>query len=138
MIYFDKETTQLLKYICKHEGESEKTLRRKFGDGVSSTLILLVQDQYILAKDDDGKWHEHDKLPFYSSDLFTYFATPKGNELIETKIFNFRKWFIPLAISIVSIMISVASLVSSQFGEQKYKCNCHYCNQYNVADSYPE
>lgn len=138
MIYFDKETLRLLKYICKHKGVSEKTLIQKFGDDISDTLILFVQEQYVLAKDDDGEWCRHDKPPFHSSYRFTYFSTPKGNELIETKIFNFRKWFIPLTISIVSMMISVASLVSSQFGEQKYKCNCHYCNQYNVADSYPE
>lgn len=111
MIYFDKKTLNLLRYINQHPGVSEPTIRSKFSEYGSALLISLVQEDYLLAKDDVGNWCRFDSIPYRTTESFTYYATPKGKQLIETTCFNFWKWIIPTIISIISLVISIITSI---------------------------
>lgn len=121
MIYFDKENVNILKYIKRHKGVSEGILANKFGADVSMFLILLVQERYLIAEDENKKYVIHDTMPYHSSSNFKYYPTPKLNQLVEEKVFNFWKWTIPTFISILSLILSIITLLFSIYGNDIIK-----------------
>ena len=121
MIYFDKKTLAILKCITKNEGITERELRYKFGNDISMLLINFVKEQYVIADDENNNHVTHDKLPYHSNSLFTYYPTSKGNELVETRVFNFWKWTIPTFISILSLLLSIITFLLSIYGNDIIK-----------------
>lgn len=109
VIYFDRKTLSILKYIYRSgdRGVSWEQLRSKYGDKAPvSLLVNLDIAEYTVTKDQNGNWI-YDKDKFRSTHgTFRSFCTSKGNELIETRCFNFWKWIIPTIISIVALVVS--------------------------------
>lgn len=112
-MHFDKKIYKLLKAIYRSgdDGILWGKLRQKFGDdGLHETLDLLGQEQYIANKDSSGQFlppeHQH-----FTSDDFRAFCTPKGGEFIYNREIAFRRWLIPSVISVIAILVSVASFV---------------------------
>ena len=56
MIYFDKETLNILKYIRRHKGVTEQVLKDRFerseDDNISMLLIEFIKENYVLAKNE--------------------------------------------------------------------------------------
>ena len=121
MIYFDKKTLAILKYIVKNNGITEQTLVNKFGNDISMLLINFVHEEYVTVEDENGKHITHDKPPYHSSYQFKYYSTPKGNELVETRVFNFWKWTIPTFISVLSLILSIITFLLSVYGNEILK-----------------
>lgn len=125
MIYFDKDTLNILKYIRRHKGVTEQVLKDKFerseDDNISMLLIEFIKENYVLAKNESGEWVIHDKLPYRSSYAFRYYITSKGNEIVEKYCFEFWRWVVPTLISIISLMVSIVTLLLSQYGTDVLK-----------------
>ena len=109
MIYFDKDMSKVLLYIHrrKYQGVIEHKLHSKFGEDVPNKLIALVQEDYIRCYDTNNNAISFDHSPYTTEWNFIYYSTPKGNELIETRIFNFWKWIIPTFISILALIVTI-------------------------------
>lgn len=120
MIYFDKETMSLVRYIKRHPGVTEEKLNKKF-DAISMLLVSLYKEEYVIIKDENDNYVHHDKEPYHSAYNFTYYPTPKLNQLVEEKVYNFRKWIFPLAISVASLMASGLTLLYSIYGDNIIK-----------------
>lgn len=112
-IYFDKKTTAVLKaiYKSKDKGVSLGYLQIRFGEAANTFLLIdLCNCLYAVAQDENSNYLDFSKpnLPTIQPS-FRFFTTAKGNELLETKIFNFRKWVVPTLISSLSLAISTIS-----------------------------
>lgn len=124
MMHFDRRTLKILRYICRHKGVTEHQLREKFkteDDDVSMTLILFVQEGYVVSKDGDGNWCTHNEIPFRTAYNYTYYISTKGNELIETRQFSFWRWIVPTFISLISLAISTVTLLYTIYGDKLIK-----------------
>ena len=125
MIYFDKETLNILKYIRRHKGVTEQVLKDRFerseDDNISMLLIEFIKENYVLAKNESDEWVLHDELPYHSSYAFRYYITSKGNEMVEKYCFEFWRWVVPTLISIISLMVSIVTLLLSQYGTDVIK-----------------
>lgn len=120
MIYFDKKTIKLVRYIKRHAGVTEGKLHKKFGD-ISMLLISLFQEDYVIIKNENDKYVHHAQQPYHTTDKFTYYPTSKLNQLVEEKVYNFKKWIFPLAISVASLIASVLTLLYSIYGDNIIK-----------------
>ena len=125
MVYFDKKTLKLLKYIYKHPKVSHDKLKSKFKDTINwkleDSLADFVNDTYVTVIDKDGEPHYYFDLPYDDNLNFRYFTDSKGQEFVDSRIYNFWKWTIPIFISVLSLIISVATLLFSQFGNDVIK-----------------
>lgn len=110
MIYFDRKTLDILIYIKLHsrKGASWDKIQHRFGEDSANSFLLqnLSKELYTVTKGQNGKWINFEKenpiiCGFYS------FITPKGNEFIEKRYFDFWKWIIPTLISISALIVSV-------------------------------
>ena len=117
MVYFDKKTLSILKFI-KHSGKNGvtwQTILNECKDKEVSIQLLenLTREKYIVTQNECGEWVDfktlEKQLPIHQNSHFKSFATPKGNELIDLRCFNFWKWVIPTVISIISLVISTVS-----------------------------
>lgn len=112
MIYFDKKTLSILRYIKrkKDKGATWGELQKKFGEDHADILLLqhFSEDLYTLTKDGDGNWIDFKKWSPVSG-KFRSFCTTKGNEFIERRSFDFWKWVIPTLISVTALVVSVLS-----------------------------
>lgn len=117
MIYFDKKTLALLRYIKRRgdRGVSWADLREKFGNDAANILLLesLSKELYTVTKGHDGNWLDFDApWDHHVYGDFRSFCSPKGNELLELRCFNFWKWIIPMVISIASLIVSVIAALN--------------------------
>ena len=105
MVYFDKKTLSILKFI-KHSGKNGVTWQTILNECKDKEVSIVTQNEC-------GEWVDfktlEKQLPIHQNSHFKSFATPKGNELIELRCFNFWKWVIPTVISIISLVISTVS-----------------------------
>lgn len=116
MIYFDRKTLAVLRYIYRrgNRGASWVQLMKKFGDGIASPSLLesLSKELYTVTKDRDGGWlsfgPDWDRMIYGE---FRSYCTPKGNELLEKRSFDFWKWIIPTLISVVALCVSFIGLL---------------------------
>ena len=120
MIYFDKKTMKLVRYINRHAGISDGKLNQKFGD-ISMLLINLSKEEYVIVKDEKDEYVVHNQPPYRSHSKFTYYPTPKTNLLVEEKVYNFWKWTIPTFISIISLILSAITFLFSIYGDNIIK-----------------
>lgn len=114
-IYFDKNCFNVLKDIYKRglQGITWSDLRKKHGDNADEQfLINLSKELYICTKDSEGMWINYagGQAPVVEPKKFRSYCTPKGNAFIEERRYNFRRWFIPTVISIISLLISIFTL----------------------------
>ena len=114
MIYFDKKTLSVLRFI-KSSGDKGVTwgkLRKKFGDDACVQLLInFTNEEYVVTKDSCGNWIYKNEFPIMLDSDFRSFSTPKANELIETRVFNFWKWIIPTFISLVALVMSIVTFI---------------------------
>ena len=114
MVVFDKKTLRILKYIRNHNkhGVTWTKLQKKFGEDDANIFLLeaLNKELYVVTKNTEGQWIDFNQQQFYMDSKFVSFATPKANEMIERKCFDFWKWIIPTLISVVALLISILAL----------------------------
>lgn len=116
MIYFDRKTLSILAYIQKkHDrGASWKELQGKFGEDCANPYLLesFTVELYTATKDADGKWLTFDeKWDGVARGEMRSYCTPKGNELLERRQFDFWKWIIPTLISVAALIVSFIGLL---------------------------
>lgn len=63
-----------------------------------------------MTKDIKEQWIDFDQPQLIMDSRFVSFATPKANEMIERKYYDFWKWMIPTFISVVALFISIFAL----------------------------
>ena len=116
MIFFDRKTLSILKHIKKSGdiGDTWGALQQKYGHDVANPVLLeqLSRELYTVTQDSCGNWQYFDESwdGIFAYD-FRSFCTPKRNELLETRCFNFWKWMIPTSISIVALFISILGIL---------------------------
>ena len=111
-IYFDKKTVKILWDIRRHrdKGISWGTLRDKHKEAGNPFLLeSLTREKYIVTQNEKGEWVDFDDLGGHSSKDFRSYCSPRGNELLEKRVFNFWKWVIPTIISTLALIVSVLS-----------------------------
>jgi len=116
MIYFDKKTLALVRYIKRNgnKGVTWNKLAKKFSDDLANPILLisLSKELYIITKNQNGEWISFDNYKDVICGDFRSFSTPKANEMIERKCFDFWKWIIPTVISVAALIISVLSAIT--------------------------
>ena len=114
MIYIDKKTLKILRYIkrSKDNGVSWGTLRKKFGEETADSTLLsaLSKEEYTATKNEKGEWVYPDEFKIVGDD-FRSFTLPKANQIIERECFDFWKWIIPTLISVAALIISALALL---------------------------
>lgn len=127
MIYFDKKSLKVLRYIYsrKDKGVTWGKLQNKFQKDANILFLeSLSIEGYTVTKDESGNWIDFKNYGIHRNSEFVSYCTPKGNELLETRMFNFWKWVIPTIISVAALIVSVLG------AQQKdIQCNACYCNQ---------
>lgn len=110
MVYFDKTTLAVLRYIYKSRdnGVTWGDIIDRFGErGIGIfALEALTKEGYIATQDCNGSWLTFDTLDIFRDSKFRSFTLPRGSELLETRSFNFWKWTIPTIISVVALVVS--------------------------------
>jgi hypothetical protein len=108
LIYFDGKTLSILWCIkrSRDKGITWGELRKKYGEDNANPFLLetMSKELYTVTKDQKGEWINEWNGTIYDS--FRSFCTPKGNEILEKRLFDFWKWIIPTLISIVALVIS--------------------------------
>ena len=114
MIYFDRKNLSVLLYIYRRRGKgvSLQTLWDRFGDDRAGIFFIgeLLADGYILVSDSSGRFLLPKEEHFLWSGDFRCFCSPKGNEFLERRFFDFWKFTIPLLISILALVVSYFTL----------------------------
>lgn len=111
-IYFDKKTIKILWDIRRHgdKGISWETLRDKHKEtGNVFLLESLTKEKYIVTQNEKGEWVDFDELGAYSNKDFRSYCSPRGNEFLEKRVFDFWKWIVPTIISTLALIVSVLS-----------------------------
>ncbi len=77
-----------------------------YGDDDANPILLesMSKELYTVTKDQNSKWINEWNITIYDS--FRSFCTPKGNEMLEKRLFNFWKWIIPTLISVAALIVS--------------------------------
>lgn len=110
MIFWNKSNVRILRFIIRHKkGVSIGSVEKKFGErGNISLLINLCREDFVRFGD-GGRFFNLDYGMTVSND-FLVFATPKAEELIEKRCFEFWRWVIPTLISVVALAMNIISL----------------------------
>lgn len=114
MIYFDKRTLEILRYIkkCGDKGAKWIDIQRKFKDDAPVELLMsFTKELYTETLTDTNEWIGVEGFNKPIMDDYHSFSTPKANELIEKKIFDFWKWIIPTLISVAALVVSVIACI---------------------------
>ena len=72
-------------------------------------LESLTMEKYIVTQNEKGEWVDFDDLGGHLSENFRSYCSPRGNELLEKRVFDFWKWVIPTIISTLALIVSVLS-----------------------------
>ena len=113
-IHFDKATIKLLRKINRSgdKGITWGELQKKFGTNANIFILeALTVELYTVTQNKEGEWLAFDSMDGNRDHSFRSFSTPKGNELLEQRSFNFWKWVIPTFISVVALVISALSAI---------------------------
>lgn len=108
MIYFDRQTLKILRYIKKSKGVSWDEMQNKFGRDLANIFLLesLSVELYTVTKDQNENWIDFKVSDHHLNGSFRSFTTPKANEIIEAKVFDFWKWVVPTIISVIALAVS--------------------------------
>lgn len=110
MIYFDFHTLCVLLYIRMHRGKganwADATSFFHKIRNLEFTLQDLAREGYICVTDEKRRIISFPVDYRPTEPTFLMYSTPKGNEIIERRIFDFWKFWLPLLISIVSLVVS--------------------------------
>lgn len=111
-VYFDKNTVKILRKIYKSsDGLNVEEIDDLFSERPSIFLIdKLVNDGYLVGKDDDNKWFAEVKYPTHSTSTFRYYSTPKTNKYFEDKNNQLKLFWFPYAIT---TFIALSNLIIS-------------------------
>lgn len=117
MISFDRRTRRVLRriYWSDRRGITWAELSRLYGDDASVFLLeSLTKELYIVTKCGDELVSEFGFRFVRDPESLRAFITPKGRDLLERASFDFWKFIIPLLISVVSLLVSLAGLRAGQ------------------------
>lgn len=114
-IYFDRKTLKILKKIKRsgNKGITWGKLQERFGNDVANIFLLetLSRELYTVTQDSTGAWVDFVKYPTRNlNSNYRSFCSPKGNELLERRSFDFWKWIIPTIISIAALIVSFLAI----------------------------
>lgn len=122
-MYFDRDTIRVLKYIrkCGKNGAEWSDILKKFEYANQGMLLIFNSDLYACAYRQNG-----DPVPFETMKVkevkgIRSYCTPKGNQLLEERSFNFWKWTIPTFISLISLLISMITFWYTLYGNDVLK-----------------
>lgn len=116
-IIIDKHTYRIMRYVYRHHEVKLHKIRKKFGRDGIVCLSMLVSAHYALYKDPDGTY------TFDTSSIDpngSFGLVLPGNKYVENRRQSFMQWFVPTFISLLALIISVASLFYSPNDSQTY------------------
>lgn len=104
----DKFSLKILRYIKKNADITLEQLKSKFGDHVSDTLTSLEKQGFIINPTikvfptSNG---------FAKNKANKYKISPEGKSHLEERKDTIIRYWIPIFISLISIVISIISLI---------------------------
>lgn len=122
-MYFDRNTIRILKYIyrCGEKGAEWSDIFKKFKYATPAMLFAFNTDLYALA-------YYQNKTPISPAVMqlenikgVRSYCTPKCNQFLEERSFNFWKWTIPTFISLLSLLISIVTFWYTIYGNDVLK-----------------
>lgn len=132
-IDIDSDTLKMLKYLYKNRknGCEAKDFLDKFGKESSAFILEFCKLGYISFTVNKHPVCEHDfesyinnrltkRLPLINGEEMI-FCISKGNKIVESSRRDLLTFFIPLIISIISLVISAATLAYTAFDEHSVK-----------------
>lgn len=132
-IDIDSDTLKKLKYLYKHRknGCTAKDFMDKFGNESSAFILEFCKLGYVSFVVDKHPVCEHDFDSYINNRLVKglplvngeelIFCISKGNKIVESSKRNLITFFIPLIISIISLIISGATLAYTAFDKSPIK-----------------
>lgn len=108
-IIIDKQTYKIMRYVYHHHEVKLHKIHKKFGREGIACLSMLVSAKYALCKTPNGSY-TFDVSSIDSNGSFGLVSP--GNEYVENRRRSFMQWFVPTFISLLALMISVASFIS--------------------------
>jgi hypothetical protein len=118
--YFDKNTIRVLRYVYYRNGVSGQKIRRRFkkmGDYAATLILCLSEDGYLVAKNSKGIWLPYSCDAHHSLDFvdMQWRTTAKSNVIVQADTLNLWRWLLPVVISTIAIIISVANFILNIF-----------------------
>lgn len=113
-IAFDRDTLSVLKYIYRSgdNGVSWRCLTEEFDHADFLLLECLSKTEYTVTKDQNGQWLHPNGDWTYTDGAFRSYCSPKGNELIQRRCYDFWKWTVPVFISIAALIVSIVGAIA--------------------------
>lgn len=106
-IYFSRKNIKVLRYIRRHRGVLEKSILERFGESVSSMLLInLCMSGYLVVERPDGSYVKFSRPPFKSAYNYKYWITSKGEKVLDDRFDRIWQWAIPTLISIAALCVS--------------------------------
>lgn len=113
MTVFDRKRLMILFFIHRRGkiGATWDEIRSRFDKDDANILFLesLSIEGYTITQDESGKWMRFKEGDIHRDQKFRSYCTPKGNELIERRLFDFWKFVIPLLVSVLALIVSAVS-----------------------------
>lgn len=113
MIYFDKKTLSVLKYINRRSnyGAEWGKIIKKFSYVDFSFLEQLSQEEYTSTKNANGRDIIFPDNFIQKQYNFKSYISHRGREILERKSFDFWKWVIPTLISVAALITSILTFI---------------------------
>lgn len=109
-IYLNHQTIRLLRYIRHHKDCTQKDIENKFGEDTASyQLIDLCKARYLVATRPDGSYTMFQDGNMYLSPDFTFWASPKAEQVLDERFDRLWQWCIPTIISVAALIVSLLS-----------------------------
>ncbi|MBG9983310.1 hypothetical protein HYO62_00250 [Aerococcaceae bacterium DSM 111022] len=108
--YFDKKTVKILTKIYKSkDGLKRNEIETILQDEFSIFLLdRLVNDGYLIGKDNSGNHFSKVEYPSHSSWEDRYYSTPQTNKFIEEKTNKSRLFWFPY---LITTFIALTNLI---------------------------
>ena len=109
-IYLNHQTLRLLRYIRHHQNCTQKEIKNKFGEEAANyQLINLCKAGYLVATMPDGSYTMFLDGNMYLSYDFTFWASPKAEQVLDDRFDRLWQWCIPTTISVIALIVSALS-----------------------------
>lgn len=106
----DKTVYKIMKYLYGKRDVEFQKIKEKFGDDNSTLIAMLVSAGYAVIRLPDGTLTQSD---FYLGDDVKISLLVSGNKYVEDRRKAFAIQFIPILVSITSVIVSIIGLVIS-------------------------
>lgn len=112
-MYFNRKNYRVLRYIYKHPGVSEGTLRKILDyDHIRWLIPELIFEGYVGGQLVDGTFIDPKSCPSITTAADTkFYCLAKGDAIVEDRRWEIGKWLLPLVFSAISLCIAVVNLI---------------------------